>query len=289
MVGTFEDGSPEWHEQRGSVIGSSDIGIILGLSKWKSAYTLYLEKRGELAPLPPSQEQQDMHDYGHHMEPFIARRFHIRNPGLTTYRTGSWVNDEHKWAGCNPDYLIGPLDNYGPENADMVLECKAASGMADWRDDGPPALYQVQLQWQLMVLGKDRGCIAAYADRGGYDEWWYDADPWAQRAYLTAAEEFTRCVDEGVPPEIDGSASTYQSLRRLNPSLERGREVEIPERIYEALTEAEKTYAAAEKDQLKWRGHALAHMGTAQFAVFDGRRVASRVAVKDNPPYLKVM
>lgn len=283
LVGTFEDGSTEWHEQRSQVIGSSDIATIMGLSDWKSAYTLYLEKRGELEPAPVPQHVQDRYDYGHHMEPFIAGKFSERNPDLTPERTGSWVSNEHPWLGCNPDYLIG----------DGVLECKTFPNLAEWNESGPPMKYVVQVQHQMFVLGADHAFIAGWGSMGGYGQWRFDADPFLQSVQLHAAQEFTERVDAGTPPPIDGSQSTYMSLRRLNPSLERGRELTIPEDIpqdvYDALMAAEKAYSDAEKEQLKWRGHMLAHMGTAQFAVLDGKRIASRVGVKDNPPYLKVM
>lgn len=279
LVGTFDDGSPEWHEQRDSVIGSSDIATILGLSDWKSAYTLYQEKRGEIEPAPVPQEVQDRYDYGHHMEPFIAQKFRERHPDVEPERTGSWVNNEHPWLGCNPDFLIG----------DEILECKTFPSLYEWNEFGPSPIYVAQLQHQMFVLGAKRAVIAGWGSRGGYGEWWFDADPFQQAVQLNAAIEFARRVDAGEPPEIDGSESTYMTLRRMNPSLTRGAEEQVPAHIAEALLEAEETFKAAEKEQLKWRGHMLAHMGTAQFAVFDGKRIASRVGVKDNPPYLKVM
>ncbi|MDY0364217.1 MAG: YqaJ viral recombinase family protein, partial [Bacilli bacterium] len=38
----------KWIEERRRGLGGSDIGAILGLSPWKSAFQVYQEKRGEV-------------------------------------------------------------------------------------------------------------------------------------------------------------------------------------------------------------------------------------------------
>ena len=49
-LGTYASGSPEWHAARNEqgVISGSEIGAILGLSPFKSAFTLWAEKVGLL-------------------------------------------------------------------------------------------------------------------------------------------------------------------------------------------------------------------------------------------------
>jgi YqaJ-like recombinase protein len=42
----------EWLALRKTGIGGSDIGALLGMSKYTSPYELYLDKRGELGPGP---------------------------------------------------------------------------------------------------------------------------------------------------------------------------------------------------------------------------------------------
>jgi putative phage-type endonuclease len=277
LVGVFEDGSPEWHEQRGQVIGSSDMGIILGLSTNKSARTLYHEKRGELKPEEPSPELQELYDYGHFMEPFIAERFRLRHPELPApEKTGSWIRTDTPWMGCNPDRLIG----------DEPLELKTLQSKADWDEFGVPALYEVQLRHQMWVLGARRGVIAGWAARGGYGEWWFEADDFVAEVQLQAARNFTRMVDDGTPPEIDGSESTYRTLRRLNPSITPKQEVVVPEDIGEQYLAAMAGSAAAEREALRMKGHLLAHAGTAQYIFHGARKIARRQAKGDGVPYL---
>lgn len=45
-----EVGTAEWHEQRRERLGASEVPAILGLSPWKSAYQVWLEKTGRVPP-----------------------------------------------------------------------------------------------------------------------------------------------------------------------------------------------------------------------------------------------
>lgn len=287
-VGTFRQDSPEWHAARLELIGSSDIAIILGLSHFKSAYTLWHEKAGLIEPTRPDEKMRRKYDYGHHMEPFIAGIFQKKHPELFVQETGTWRNKDNPWQGCNPDRLVTladtPADTMTPHSA---LELKTFPSLADW-DYGPPLGYVAQLQWQLDTFGFRRGVLAGYANLSGdYVEHEIELNPFEADAVRARALAFADSITEGVPPEIDGSEGTYQTLRRLNPSLERGKEVAIAEEIAEQYLEAAKAQKAADSELTKWKGHLLAHMGTAQWALHDGKKLASRVAIKDNPPYLK--
>jgi len=52
LVGVFEQGSAEWHEAREQSIGGSEMGTILGLNPWESAYALWAKKTGKIENPP---------------------------------------------------------------------------------------------------------------------------------------------------------------------------------------------------------------------------------------------
>lgn len=308
-VGTHKQGSPEWHAARSSGIGSSDIAPILGLSTYKSAFTLWHEKVGLVEPAAPDEKLQNKYDYGHHMEPFVAGRFQKKHPELFVHETGSWRNRERPWQLSNPDRLVSLADTPADTpTAHSLVELKTFPTLADW-DYGPPLGYVAQMLWQLDTFGFRRGWIAGYANMSGdYAEYEFDLNPFEADATRAVAEVFwlsvvearqvladagdpedpaVRAVIQELAPEIDGSEGTYQTLRRLNPSLERGREVEVAADVAEQYLEAAKAAKAAESELNRMKGHLLAHMGIAQYAVFDGKKIASRVAVRESVPYLK--
>lgn len=288
-AGTFEQGSPEWHGFRAEVIGSSDIASILGLSSFKSAYTLWHEKAGLIEPKAVDERTQNKFDYGHFMEPFVAREFMKSNPEYLLQETGSWRSTVHPWMGCNPDRLVHLSADHGEiPTANAVVELKTFPSLADWAD-GPAPGYVAQLKWQLDVFGFPRGWVAGYANLSGdYVQYEFELDPFEADAVRAKARAFADSITEGSAPDIDGSESTYQTLRRLNPSIPDPKaEAVIPDDIAEQYLEAANNAKASESELLKWKGHLLAFMGTAKFAVYDGKKIASRVAVKDNPAYLK--
>lgn len=286
-LGTFEHDSELWHDARSTLMGSSDVASILGVG-YKSAFTLWHEKAGLIEPTKPDAKMQRKFDYGHYMEPFVAGLFNKAHPELLVLTTGTWRNTERIWQGCNPDRLL-TLAETPAENpqAHSCLELKTFPSLQDWQD-GPPVGYIVQLKWQLDTFGFQRGYLSGYANLSGdYVEHEIELDPFEADATRAKVLAFAESITAGIPPEIDGSEGTYQTLRRLNPSLTPKQEAVIPDEIAQAYADARAAYKAADSELNRWKGHLLAHMGTAQYAYNGGTKIASRVAVKDSVPYLK--
>jgi hypothetical protein len=101
------------------------------------------------------------------------------------------------------------------------------------------------------------------------------------------AKEFADSLTEGNPPDIDGSTGTLRTVARLNPSITKGAESLVPRDIAEAYLDSSNRAKDTQAELNKWKGHLLAHMGTAQYAVYDGKRIASRSAIRDGVPFLK--
>lgn len=312
-VGTFKQGSPEWHDARAQGIGSSDIAPILGLAG-KSAYTLWCEKVGLVAPIQPDEKLQRKFDYGHHMEPFVAGIFGGKHPEYSVQETGSWRNVERPWQLSNPDRLVyladSPADVPTPHAA---LELKTFPTLADW-EAGPPAGYIAQLLWQVDTFGWQEGFLAGYANLSGdYLEYRFElssfeADATRARAWLFmqsvtearqlikdaegAGHDWTTVRDSllELAPDRDGSEGTYQTLRRvLNPSIPDPKaEAEIPAEIAEEYLAACARFKDSESELFRWKGHLLAHTGTAKFAMYNGAKIATRYAPRaDAVPTLK--
>ena len=61
---------------RSKGIGGSDVGIILGLSTFKTPYQLYLEKIGKG---PEDDKMSPAQEWGHRLEPIIRNKFAENN------------------------------------------------------------------------------------------------------------------------------------------------------------------------------------------------------------------
>lgn len=286
LVGYFKQDSPEWHEARAQVIGGSDIAAVLGLSTYKSAYTLWHEKAGLIMPRERTPEEENKLTLGHYTENYVAGKFREAHPELDVFAGGSWRNRDRKWQGCNPDRLVAFQDRI-MEDSHSLLELKLDTFQADW--DEVPLGYQAQVRWQMDTFGFAKGYLAVYFTLSGrYREYEIDADPFDQEAVRQRAKVFAESLTDATePPEIDGMQDTYETLRRLNPSLDRGKEAVIPDDIAQQYLAAAFDLKQSTAELTKWKGHLLAHMGTAQYAKYGDLRIASRVAQKDSVPYLK--
>lgn len=282
LVGIFEDGSPEWHAARNEMIGASDVPIILGLSSYKSAYTLWHEKAGLIDPEPVSPDMQRKRDYGHYMEPFVTDLYRAAHPDHEIGTTGTWRHRERIWQGCNPDRIV----KY-PDGATTLAQIKTANFATDWEPDLPEA-YVAQVRWELDTFGFDHGHLIVYFNVSGqYREFTIEPDPFVDDVVRDRVRDFAESITAGNPPDIDGSLTTLRTIRRLNPSLDRGKEVVVPEDIGLEYLRSLEHLKYAEGQATKWAGHMLAHLGTAQYGLLNGVRIASRVAVGTNPPHLK--
>ena len=68
-LGLFED-REEWLEVRKSGIGGSEVAAICGLSKWESAYTLWLRKTGQVEDKDLSGNEAV--EWGNRLEPVVT-------------------------------------------------------------------------------------------------------------------------------------------------------------------------------------------------------------------------
>jgi predicted phage-related endonuclease len=145
LIGTFESGSPEWHEARAG-IGGSDIGTICGVNRYQTRQEL-LESR--LRPSEAVSEPNLAMRLGTAFEPAIRRLWLEDNSQwLTVVETGTWQSLENPFWKANPDGLIRWNDG---EIGILEIKNSQAPTLSDsW-------LYQVN--WYLMVLGLRRAVL----------------------------------------------------------------------------------------------------------------------------------
>lgn len=141
MSRTRELTREEWLAERKTGIGGSDAAAILGISPWRTAVDVWLDKTGRK---PPREETEAMR-IGTELEDFVARRY--------VERTGRQVQRFKRMLrrGCllgNLDRLVVPdgekvASHMGEVRTDTLLECKTSS--RDW-EGGVPLYYQTQVQ-----------------------------------------------------------------------------------------------------------------------------------------------
>jgi len=214
----------DWLAERAKSIGGSEIGAILGLNPFTSAYKLWAERTGRIPPFEGNLATK----VGTALEDFVAR-FFTEQTGIPVERTNFiWRNDQYPHLHASPDRMIR-TGRPGPAG----LECKTTSSYASKLFHGSdfPTQYYAQCvqymavtecrEWFLAVLvGNNEfhifhlkrdedlmppeNCEASIlVEQGEIDE------------LNRQANEFWDCIVEDRTPGMDGSDATADTLRTV--------------------------------------------------------------------------
>jgi putative phage-type endonuclease len=277
LIGNFDPGSTEWHNLRRDGIGGSEIGVIAGLNKWQSAYSLWATKTGQVSE---DYTDNDAMLWGRILEPVILDRFTELHPELAvTAGGGTYANIEHPWQHANPDGFYEAADG-----TKGIIEIKTAMYEEDWAN-GVPKTYMTQIQWYLRVFGYKSGWVVVLFHGNKYAEYPVTFDEFASDSDAALAEVFLNNVRNGTAPEWDGSKSTYETVRILHPQIDPDLTVELGElgvHYFNAVADF------AEKEQLvtELKSRILDAMGDAKTGLVYDEPMVTRQARGSGAPYL---
>ena len=230
LLGDFANGSDEWHELRNQpgAVGGSDIAAIAGLSTWESAITKWAKKTGQI----PDEVTPNMSmKLGTILEEPILQLFADENPELEIMTTGTWANKSYPWMRANPDGLYKTADGeWG------IVEVKFSRDY--WT--AVPQSYRAQVLWYMKVFGIKQAKLVALAG-SSYQEYDIEWDQFEADTLFEAALRFRQACLDFKMPDWDGSNSTLETVRALNPNIEDG-EVDLDElgvHYFNAVTDAD--------------------------------------------------
>jgi putative phage-type endonuclease len=174
-------------------IGGTDIGVILGLSPYKTPYQLFLEKTGIIED---TQEENKFQYWGTKLEPLIRDEFALRNN----------VKIETPETQIHPfyDFMRANVDGFITE-WNSVLEVKSSSGYSasQWGETGTnmiPVFYLTQVAHYVATLNADSAHIAVLIGGNDYREFKYIRDSALEDIIIDAAKKFWECVKTNVAP-----------------------------------------------------------------------------------------
>lgn len=206
---TTEPTREQWLAQRRLGIGASDAPSILGVSSWGSAYSVWAEKCGLIEPEDLSEMEHIQ--AGNVFETPILEWWMERTGNTTATmwpRHKSVKHLTYPWMRCTPDACM--------EGINIQIKTANAFKVADWAD-GPPLVYDVQVQHEMAVLGAERTILVVCF--GGNRLRWYEVDRNDRLidAMIPKLMEFWGLVEKKEPPPIDGSEATLGTIKRLHP------------------------------------------------------------------------
>lgn len=194
-------------EDRNQFLGGSDTGTILGINSFKSAYTLWLEKTGRLEPVDLSDKLAIK--VGHMVEDTVAR--------LYEQETGHRVRESLVSYMCKEyPFLKGHVDRLVIDDNERGLECKTTSSNNHYdyeRGDVPPYYYS-QCQFYMMMTGKKYWDLATLKDNTHFYVNTIERDDEYIEILLESMKNFWDCVEKDIPPLLDDSKSTTNSINQ---------------------------------------------------------------------------
>ena len=172
----------QWLEARKKGVGGSDVGAIMGLSPYRTALDVWLEKTGRTEP--PDLAGNAAVEWGNRLEDVVAAKFAENHPELTVRRVNAILQDvEHR-------HRLASLDRAGTDRNTgerFVLEVKTAGERAaDQWADGVPLWYAAQVVHYLNVTGWTFAYMAVLNGGRDYREYVVEPDA-ADREEVAAA------------------------------------------------------------------------------------------------------
>lgn len=149
-----------WLEERKKGIGSSEVGIIAGVSHFETPIGLWRRKMGLTLPTPESSVMAA----GHEFEPVVAQMYAQRSGDVMDPASeGDWlaVDNDSPFLRVSPDRIF--WDRNIPAAArnyanGYIVECKTTSMSAT--AENYPRSWFFQVQYQMGVMGIKRAVIA---------------------------------------------------------------------------------------------------------------------------------
>lgn len=195
----------EWLEVRRGGLGGSDIGAIVGVNKYSSAYEVFMTK---VNAYDKDLSENEAVYWGTVLEDVVAREFSKRTGKRVKHLNAVLASRETPYAYANVDRMIVG------ENAG--LECKTTNAFScdNWKENEIPSSYLCQCQWYMYVMGCDYWYIACLIGGQHFTYQRIDRDDELISLLLASAKEFwENNILAKEPPAPDASRSCTEYIR----------------------------------------------------------------------------
>lgn len=283
LVSTEDMIHDDWLEYRKRGIGGSDVAAIVGLSRFKSAFSVYLDKIGELPPLEDNPKMKA----GRILEPVVADWF--------TTETGIKCQ-EQKWIFQHAEhpFMLANIDRWIPgENAGLEIKNTSEYCRNDWFEGNTeiiPTEYQLQANHYMAVTNADRWYVAVLI--GGWDFQWriIERDEKLIKSLITIEKNFwENHIQAKVPPQV--GAQDTDMMNFMYPSST-STSLAISEVYYDlikSLLDTKKALETAKEAHEDVKNRVKQIMGENELATWQGDKFCSWKSNKNGSRVFKII
>ena len=225
---TGEAAKAAWLEQRRNYITGTDIGAIMGYSKFASPMSIWCEKKGIAKPQPQTNAQK--------MGLLFER------PILDLYQaeTGkSLIYPEPYTLLTAKDSIIAATLDAQHESDKCPVDAKSIHflKLKEWEKLGDgeiPKNYHLQLVAQMMVTNTDSASLAVLFGNQDFRIYTIERDYDLEQMVKTYAENWwEEHIINGIQPEIDGSDASTGYIKQKLERAQKGLVIETTAEISE--------------------------------------------------------
>lgn len=221
LVSTKNLSREQWLQYRKQGLGGSDIGAIVGVSPFKSAFQVYIDKTTETIDDYDNEALRQ----GRDLESYIASRFEEETGMRLRKSQAIWVHDKY-------NFMLGDFDRVVIGKR-IGVEIKTVSPFAShkWKENKIPWEYQLQVQHYLAISNFECWYICAMVYGTELIIRKIERDEELIKHLIIIEKRFwEENVLAGVMPEPDGSKQAGELLAKYYPT-EKGKKAVLTEDI----------------------------------------------------------
>jgi putative phage-type endonuclease len=261
-----------WLQARQEGIGGSEVGALVGISEYETAFSVFNTKKVGGKDLSGKAAVE----WGHRLEDVVAQKIAEEVGLVSRFGGGLWASKEKPFLRVTPDRFACKPRQW---KAEALIECKTAGDDDHWVSGdilpggkgtgSAPLSYQAQCQWQMGIIGLPvtyLGCLVMGRERQffvvkvHFDKAWFDE-------LAAEAERFWfEHILTSEPPMHDlRHPKTEELLKQISPTVVR-LTTDLPEGTEDLLRDYDRAKAAlkaaeADVDAIKnffrmWTGDA---------------------------------
>ncbi len=186
--------SHEWLAERKNGLGGSDAAAACGLSKWRTAFDLWEEKRDATMFTEPTILMR----VGHALEDLVRDLYCEETGNEIAVIDGMIVHEQYPFMRASIDGFV--------VNSNIIYEGKVARYSYEWGEplsDDVPQEYIIQCQHNMFVTGAIMCHLGVFfRDTGKYATYIIKADKELQEFLVEQECAFWDCVVTGTKPEL---------------------------------------------------------------------------------------
>lgn len=215
------DDAEAWKAARNRYITASDVPAILGESEFKGPRTVFMEKKGAIAPFAGNARTR----LGLMAEPHTIAQYQehsgrIVKPNHALCQSRKWPWLAATFDALHTGKMVDGSEDKAWHGAPLEVKLTSSRNGGKW-NGGIPAYYRGQILAQMIVAGRDRGAMGVFFDDADDDPYRFldllGVEQSEIDRILAVLSEFNLRLELNDPPPLGAGDMTDDNLKRLRP------------------------------------------------------------------------